>query len=160
MGFNLQAVVATQVVLSELADTADEAHIVPLGHLSLLPMTDELFDAVTEADAPRLSGFWKMPGGFDRRLADCSTSGPVAYLEAEYFGGVGMQNAQVWDGGQVVLGPLHLEENQPTPPGGSPISQALRFLGVDKGDHHDEFDAIGLGRHRDTGDWLDLREEA
>ncbi|OXM44337.1 hypothetical protein CFP71_40455 [Amycolatopsis thailandensis] len=157
MGFNLQAVVATQVVLSKLAGNTDAAHVVPLGQqLSLLPMTDELFDAVTDADAPRLGGFWKMPAGFDRRLADCSASGPVAYLEAEYFGGVGTQSAQVWDKGRVVLGPLHLEENQPTPPGGSPISQALRLLGVGKGDHHDEFEAIGLGRHRDTDGWIDL----
>ncbi len=82
-------------------------------------------------------------------------SDAVAYLEAEYFGGASSETAQVWDGGHVVLGPLHLAENEPPPADGSPISQALRRLGVDKRDHHDEFDAVGLGRFRETDDWLD-----
>ncbi len=32
----------------------------------------------------------------------------------------------------------------------------LRVLGISpaKGDHFDEFDAVALGRHRDTDDWL------
>ncbi|MEU4253510.1 hypothetical protein AB0F15_39575 [Amycolatopsis sp. NPDC026612] len=155
MGYDLQAVVAAQPVLSTLVGAIEEAHIVPLGqHLSLLPMTDALFDAVTVAGGPKSRGFWKMPAGFDRALAACSTTGPVAYLEADYFGGTGSQNAQVWDGGHGVLGPLHLAENQPFPADGSPISRALRRLGVHKGHHHDEFDAVGLGRHRDTDDWL------
>lgn len=155
MGYYLQAVVATHPVLSNLVGATEQAHIVPLGQqLSLLPMTDALFDAVTVANAARPNGFWKMPAGFDRALAACSTNGPLAYLEADYFGGTGSQNAQTWDGGHVVLGPLHLVENQPFPADGSPVSQALRRLGVDKGRHHDEFDAIGLGRHRDTNDWL------
>jgi hypothetical protein len=155
MGYYLQAVVATHPVLSTLAGAIKEAHIVPLGQqLSLLPMTDALFDAVTIANAPQPNGFWKMPAGFDHALAACSTTGPIAYLEADYFGGTGSQNAQVWDSGHSVLGPLHLAENQPIPADSGPISQALRRLGVDKGHHHDEFDAVGLGRHRDTDDWL------
>lgn len=75
-------------------------------------------------------------------------------LEAEYFGGIGTQGAQVWDGGTVVLGPLHLAEGEPFPPGGSPISRALRRLGTVKHGHLDEFDAVGLGRHRVTDEWL------
>jgi hypothetical protein len=122
--------------------------------LSLLPMTDVLFDATTAADAARLDGFWKAPAGFDRALRACSAHGPLAYIEAEYFGGAGEQSAQVWDGGQVVLGPLHLAEATPTPAAGTPISQALRRLGVSKDDHRDGFDALGLGRHRDTNGWL------
>jgi hypothetical protein len=86
----LQAVVAIEHVLSELVGAIEDAHIVPLGqHLSLLPMTDALFDAVTVAGTPRLDGFWKMPAAFDRMLAACSAKGPVAYVEAEFFGGTG-----------------------------------------------------------------------
>ncbi|WP_424185371.1 hypothetical protein ACOBQX_26230 [Actinokineospora sp. G85] len=114
-------------------------------------MTDAFFDAVSVTGA---AGFWTAPAGFDDALAACSTTGPVAYVEAEFFGGPGTQSAQVWDGGKVVLGPLHLAEGEPSPAEGSPISQALRRLGVTKGDHFDEFDAVGLGRHRDTEDWL------
>ncbi|MFJ5991187.1 hypothetical protein [Lentzea sp. NPDC092896] len=50
-----------------------------------------------------------------------------------------------------MLGPLVREEDGPVPDV-SPISRTLRRLGVAKGEHHDEFDAAGLGRHRDTED--------
>jgi hypothetical protein len=151
----LQAAIATEAVLRDLAATAAEARIVPVGqHLWLLPMTDALFDAITVTGAPELDGFWKAPAGFGRMLAACSATGPVAYIEADYFGGTGTQSAQVWDAGKVVLGPLRLAEGEPWPPPGSPISQALRRLGATKGAHHDEFDAVGLGRHRATTHWL------
>lgn len=151
----LQAVIATESVLRELAGSTTEARIVPLGQdLWLLPMTDALFDAVTVAEAPELDGFWKAPAGFDRLLGACSKAGPVAYVEADYFGGVGAQNALTWDAGKIVLGPLRLAEGESASTAGTPISQALRRLGAAKGNHVDEFAAVGLGRHRDTDDWL------
>jgi hypothetical protein len=154
----LQAVIATEHLLSDLAGAVEDAHIVPLGqHLSLLPMTDAFFDAVTVTGAPQLDGFWKAPAGFGSALAACSANGPVAYVEAEYFGGVGEQSVEVWDSGKVVLGPLSLAEKAPIPAADTPISQALRRLGVTKGDYHDEFDAVGLGRHRGTEEWLSSR---
>ncbi|MER5549772.1 hypothetical protein ABT072_47120 [Streptomyces sp. NPDC002589] len=154
----LQAVIATESVLRELAGSITEASIVPLGqHLWLLPMTDALFDTVAAAGAPELDG--KAPAGFDRLLTACSETGPVAYVEAEYFGGAGTQTAQVWDAGKTVLGPLFLAEGEPSPTSGTPISQALRRLGAAKGDHVDEFSAVGLGRHRDTDDWLSPRNQ-
>jgi hypothetical protein len=153
----LRAVIATEQVPSEMVGViqdAHDAHIVFLGqHLSLLPMTDVLFDVdTTGVSLPE--GLWKVPAALGRTLAACSANGPVAYIEAEFFGGIGEQHAQVWDNGAVVLGPLHLGENEPIPPTGTPISHALRRLGVAKGNHYDEFDAVGLGRHRDTEDWL------
>ncbi|QFZ19662.1 hypothetical protein [Saccharothrix syringae] len=154
----LEAVVAGEAVLRELAGSVRQARIVALdGHVSLLPMTDAFSDAVTVAGAPRLDGFRKIPAGFEAVLAACSAVGPVAYVEAEFFGGVGVQSAQVWERGEVVLGPLHVED-EPHPAEGNPISRALRRLGVARGGHFDEFDAVGLGRHRRTGDWLPLAD--
>lgn len=151
----LQAAIAREPVLRALAGPLKEAHTVALGqHLSLLPMTDELVEAITVAESAALNGFWKAPASFDSMLVSCSTVGPVAYVEAEFFGGVGTQSAQVWDGGAVTLGPLQLAEGEPPSAAGSPISQALRQLGVAKKDYFDEFDAVGLGRHRETQDWL------
>ena len=154
MGYRLDAVIATERVLRGLA-CGEAAIIVPLGqHLSLLPVTDAFFDAVTVAGAPKLEKFWKAPAGFGQMLAACSTNGPVAYVQADSFGGRGSQSAQVWDGGTVVLGPLHLAVGERSPAAGSPISQALRRLGAVAGDHSDEFDAVGLARHRDAEGWL------
>lgn len=153
----LQAVIAAEQVLGSPAGTVTAPRAVPLGQgLALLPMTDEFFDAVTIGSAPRPAGFWKMPGGFDLTLAAWSAHGPIAYVEADFFGGRGEQHAQVWDEGAVVLGPLHLQVNEPFPDTGSPISRALRRLGAAKGDHYDEFEALGLGRCRDTEEWLSL----
>ncbi|MFH8796006.1 hypothetical protein [Streptomyces sp. NPDC017941] len=115
-------------------------------------MTDALFETVASIGAPELDE--KAPAGFDRLLTVCPKAGPVAYVEAEYFGGAGTQTAQVWDDGKTVLGPLCMAEGEPPPTSGTPISQALRRLGAVKGDHVDEFSAVGLGRHRDTVDWL------
>ncbi|MER6666309.1 hypothetical protein ABT256_17340 [Amycolatopsis japonica] len=79
----------------------------PIGQgLSLMPVTETRFD----------TGL----------LPECSEHGAVAYVEAEYFGGAGTQFAQVWEGGETILGPLYF----------------------------DEFDAVGLGRHRSTDEWL------
>ncbi|MFF1279205.1 hypothetical protein ACFVY4_00120 [Streptomyces sp. NPDC058299] len=68
----------------------------------------------------------------------------MAYAEAEYFGGVGEENAAVWRDGELVLGPLHLAEGEPAPAGGSPVCQVLRALSVHAG-QEDEFMAVGLG---------------
>jgi hypothetical protein len=154
----LEAVIAAEQTLIQLTSAIKEARLVSLGQgLALLPMTRTLTEALTTPDpAPRTDGSWKVPAGLGQTLAAWSAHAPMAYVEAEIFGGTGEQHAQVWGNGAVVLGPLHLGENEPFPPAGTPISQALRRLGVTKGNHHDEFDAIGLGRCRNTEDWLRL----
>ncbi|MET8129997.1 hypothetical protein ABZV67_42745 [Streptomyces sp. NPDC005065] len=155
MGYDLQAVIAGGAVLRDASRELHAARLAPLGQgLSLMPMTDALFDSVADGSAAGALGFWRLPGGFDRTLADWSTTGPVAYVEAEYFGGVGEQQAAVWDGGTIVLGPLHVQEGQPFPPAGSAISQALRRLGVVASAGEDEFSAVGLDRHRHGEGWL------
>ncbi|GAA2807179.1 hypothetical protein [Crossiella cryophila] len=153
--YTLRAAIAVEPVLLALVGPVAEAHAVPLGQdLFLLPVSYEFIKAATIPGAAELAVFWRAPLGFGAALAACSALGPVAFVEAEIFGGAGTQTAQVWDGGQVVLGPVHLAEKEESGPLGSPISQALRHLGVVKGEHHDEFAAVGLGRHRSTEQWL------
>ncbi|WP_046501028.1 hypothetical protein [Streptomyces odonnellii] len=154
MGYELQAVIARDEVLRGAARDFPAARVVSLSQgMSLMPMTDQLCDASTDGTESPL-GFWRLPGGFDKRLADWSAAGPVAYVEAEYFGGVGDQRAAVWADGAVVLGPVHIPEGQPFGSAGSPISQALRMLGVVAGAATDEFAAVGLDRHRSGEDWI------
>lgn len=154
MSFELRAVIADEALLKTIAGDLSAAHA-PLDQgLSLMPMTDDLFDSVTNGDSTRVLGFWWLPGGFDSRLARWSADGPVAFVEAEYFGGVGEQQAAVWDDGRLVLGPLRIAEGQPFPVGGSPISQALRRLGAVARGGEDEFAAVGLGRRRHSDGWI------
>lgn len=142
-------------MLRRAAQGLPAARLASIGQgLSLMPVTDALFDSLTDGRSCAASGFWRLPGSFGKALADCSARGPVAYVEAEYIGGVGEQRAAVWDEGTIVLGPLHLEEGRPFPPAGSPISQALRRLGVAAGAEEDEFSAVGLHRHRHSAAWI------
>ncbi|MFF4463210.1 hypothetical protein ACFY13_27170 [Streptomyces mirabilis] len=153
VGYELQAVIANDEVLRGASRDLPTARVVSLGQgLSLMPITDQLFDAATDGTVGSL-GFWRLPGGFDKRLADWSAAGVVAYVEAEYFGGVGEQHAAVWADGAVVLGPLLVAESQHFGSAGSPISQALRRLGVVAYAPTDEFATVGLDRHRHSEDW-------
>ncbi|MFE3270011.1 hypothetical protein [Streptomyces sp. NPDC059215] len=117
-------------------------------------MTDALFDAVTDGSDGGSLGFWKLPGGFETVLAQWSSAGPVAYMEAEYFGGVGEQRAAVWDEGSLVVGPLDESDTKQFSRAVSPVSLALRRLGVRTSLGEDEFDAMGLDRHRSNEDWI------
>jgi hypothetical protein len=47
------------------------------------------------------------------------------------------------------------EDFQPDDLPDGAINIALRKLGVLRGDGHDEFDAIGLGKHRDNESWIE-----
>ncbi|MGW0770932.1 hypothetical protein [Streptomyces sp. NPDC002676] len=155
MGYELRGVVGAESVLRTMTGELPGARSVPLGQgLSLMPMTDDLFDSVTDGGPARALGFWWLPGGFDVRLAEWSGRGPVAYVEAEYFGGVGEQQAAVWADGGLVLGPLRVAEGEPFPEAGSPVSRALRRLGAVARGGEDEFSAVGLGRHRYPARWL------
>lgn len=154
MGYELQAVIAGDAVLRGVSRGLPAARVATLGQgLSLIPMTGRLFDVATDG-TEALPGFRGLPGGFDKRLADWSTAGVVAYVEAEYFGGVGEQHAAVWALGAVVLGPLHVREGEPFGSAGSPISQALRRLGAVADAATDEFASVGLDRHRHSEDWI------
>ncbi|GAB1333372.1 hypothetical protein [Streptomyces sennicomposti] len=156
MSYDLQAVIAGGEALRGVARDLPAARLASLEQgLSLMPMTRALFDSVADGSWAGALGFWRLPEGFEKTLAAWSAGGPVAYVEAEYFGGVGEQRAAVWDGGSLVLGPLYVEERQPFPPAGSPISQALRRLGVVASAGQDEFSAVGLDRHRHGEAWID-----
>jgi len=66
-----------------------------------------------------------------------------ALIFTDYFGGIGTQYANVYKESENV----DLKINT--------ISKALKYLGVDKGSHHDEFDAVGLSKFRVNPDYLE-----
>lgn len=155
LGYTLEAIIGSAGALRAAVSHLPAAVLVPLAQdLALVPMTDELFDAVTDGTTQNVLGFWALPGGFDRELTSWSSAGPVGYVEADFFGGVGSQRSALWVAGELVFGPLHVGPGEPFPPEGSPIAQMLARLGVERDGHRDEFEAIGLGRHRETADWL------
>ncbi|MFC4516422.1 MULTISPECIES: hypothetical protein [Streptomyces] len=154
MGYELQGVIAASELLRVVSREVPEARVVPLRQgLSLMPMTDEVLAAGTDGGGGGDLGFWRLPRRFETLLVQWSFAGPIAYVEAEYFGGVGEQRAVVWAAGSLALGPLGTPKKWSTR-AVSPISQALRRLGVQKSLGEDEFDAVGLDRHRNNEDWI------
>jgi hypothetical protein len=155
MGYRLEAIVARADLLHRVVVDLRHAHVAPLEQgFALVPVTESLADEAI--DAARGSGrSGRLPersymyvGYVAAQLCEWSRHGPVGYVEADYFGGTGDQGACGWNGGDLAFEPLR-QDRLP-----SPISQLLRWLGVQQGDAHDEFEAVGLDRHRDTRDWL------
>jgi hypothetical protein len=158
MHYDLSAMVSTPQVLEPVSAQHRCARVVPLhtANLALIPVTEDL---VLDLDGKGIrvspeTGFWKLSIGLQRLLATASARGPIAYLEADYFGREGRQTAAVWNSGVTIYGPRILGRNEPFPAGGnSPICGALRQLGVVAVGHRDEFVVAGLGRYRRTVDW-------
>ena len=139
--YDLQALIGSQ--LETHARAFKEARVVPIGHgLQLVPLTDKLWSEL--GGGVPFDWFERRSEIVEHWANEISSTAPVAYVEAEFFGGVGSQSAVAWSDGSRVLGPIHAEDS---------INQALRFLGVRSDGVHDEFDAVNLGRHRTTKRW-------
>jgi hypothetical protein len=152
MGYQLEAVLAPGWLLT--ARAAGHPVVALEQGMALLPMTERVLEQIVPGGAYRAAlGFVGLPEGFDRVLAEWSIDGPVGYVEADFLGWIGAQRAAVWHGGALVLGPVRDEPGRPGEP--SAICRALARLGVSRAGTGDEFDAVGLGRHRSTEDWAE-----
>ncbi|MES5823714.1 hypothetical protein [Streptomyces sp. RG80] len=90
-------------------------------------------------------------------LGDLSQGGPVAHVQADFWGGEGEQTAALWRAGVREWGPVHTSEFS-GPREDWPINAALARLGVASAgpgapDHRDLFVEVGLGQGRDEEDW-------
>src|SRR5262249_61635764 len=90
-------------------------------------------------------GVAELPQTLAELCCRLSRLGTVAYIEAEIFGGAGTQAHVIFNRG-AAQGSAVVSEHA--------INEALRILGIKASGAFDEFDAVGLGRHRHTDDWL------
>ncbi|MCG5443439.1 hypothetical protein NIE79_001244 [Micromonospora sp. NIE79] len=162
MAYQLSAVVADVELLRE--QTAELDHAV-LGELrqdfALLPITPQLVNELTgslpdfatdDRSAARPFGL-VLSTALVEALTRWSQSGPVAYVEAEFGGGVGYQSAAVWLGGAPSWGPC-FDDELSAPREQWPINGALSQLGVEPGSWIDAFAELGLHLERSTEGWL------
>src|SRR4051812_43620198 len=118
MGYVLQAFIAEEPVLISLASGLTHARLVPLGYgLAMIPLTEALFDEMNQtAIASGISATpgrsWYYPEGVAWAV-EWSAQGLIAYVEADFFGGVGYQHSVVCRGGGIILGPIHSGDDQP-----------------------------------------------
>ena len=155
--YEIRAMVSFPEVLTPLAATRPPARVALLDQdLALIPITADVAAALHCAHVrpPPETGFRALTAGVYAALRVASMAEPIAYLEADYMGRDGWQAAAVWSEGVAVYGPEYLHPAEPFPPRGeAPIDEALRRLGAMPVGWHDEFVAVGLGRHRSTAAW-------
>lgn len=149
MGHFITGLVAAPPLLADMAGRHRLPAPAPLAQgLAFLPLRDTDLDAFL---TPPLTG---VPEGFSYLsaplidyLLTLSLGGPVAYVETDYAGGGGSQGAVVFRDGRLAMQPVTAHTG--------PINRALALLGVTVGNgHQDEFEAVGLNRHRHTEEWI------
>ncbi|RKE19637.1 hypothetical protein [Streptomyces sp. TLI_171] len=123
MSYELNALIATEELIAVVAAEVPLARATGLPHgLALVPMTDELHDALQHPSTAPDFGFKRFPSGFALRIAAWSKAAPIGYaeLDAEHPAG---RRAALWYDGRTTLGPL-------TPADGAPLDRLLRALGA------------------------------
>ena len=117
--------------------------------LSLVHLRDDDLDGFVQASpAQYVAAFAYLSAPLIDILLPWSEEAPLVYIETDYSGGKGMQGALCCDDGKVVYGPARAVHG--------PVNEALAWLGVGTGEgSEDAFEALGLGRHRHTEDWVE-----
>lgn len=117
----------------------------------MVPLSESLLRAV-QARWPGGSGSGRLSGVFEfltppveSWLLELSKGASIGYVETEYFGGEGFERSAVFRDANVILGPVD---------GAGAVNSALRALGVAANPGQEEFDFVGLGRHRSVEEWL------
>ena len=151
MGHTVQGFIAKADILRDAARGLGAARVVLLEQgFAFLPNTDDLSDEIaggTPGGKAPHEEFYKLSSALANFGAACSDRGAVAYVETDYWGGEGEQAAVLWEGGEVIYEPERARLG--------PINDVLRQMGATRGDGLDQFDAVGLGRHRSNDDWIE-----
>ena len=159
MGHDLRAIIGKPPIAAALAARFDGVRRVPLSQgFEMVPVLARLFDAMAfsaEATNPEAAvGGWSRLGvQVENLLAELSRTAPVAYVFTEYFGGSGAQSALAFVGGRLATRHSGVGRVLPWSSSIGPINNALAAIGVVREQGQDEFDSVGLGRHRSMDDW-------
>lgn len=150
MSHSITAFVARRPALTSLAQSMGGAPFYKLKNADffVLPITDDVFDAVVAAKGPGslvAVEFWGLTNNLAQLAREASTHGPIAYIETDYFGGMGTQGAAVWKDGAILQEPATASK--------STINLALRAIGLGPDFGLDEFDTLGLGDVRHMSDF-------
>jgi hypothetical protein len=150
MSYSIQAFVALEGTFNAAPSNGlavirldNGAEIVPIGSVTrklygipFLPLTDE--------------GKEELAAVLFELCSTLSPRRPVAYIEAEFFGGSGVQ-AHVLISQNGAGASVNISDGA--------INYALAWLGVQPREGKDRFDTVGLGKHRETDGWLASRDQ-
>ncbi|MCW1915946.1 hypothetical protein OJ996_20325 [Luteolibacter sp. GHJ8] len=151
MGHCVTALIANQNISAYLRENHSLA-AVDLGKgWHLVPLDDDDLDNLGLDFSTVLDGFNYLSPSLRDFMIELSGLGALAYVETEYFGGEGGQAAAAFKEGRLLATPSAEERA---------INRALRSIGIFAPEGLDEFDHIGLSRHRHTSDWKEAASEA
>lgn len=151
MGHHISGVVARSGLFRSLGKEFDGQQPIELvDGFSFLPLDHENLDGIVGLNAGEaVEHFEYLTQALLTLLSRSSSVGDLAYIETGYFGGNGGQRAVAFRGGGLSFGPAYREIG--------PINEALSILGVRAGANaRDEFDAVGLGKHRSNEDFRSI----
>jgi hypothetical protein len=153
MSHSISGFVARADVLRAGTAHLRSAYVASLAQgFGFLPVTEEV-DEETGGRTVAYEQFYRLTDALARLGSAMSRGGAVAFVETDYFGGTGDQAAIAWKDGRIAFGPEKARMGA--------VSDALRRIGAAKGEARDEFEAVGLDRHRGNDDWMEqARAEA
>ncbi len=158
----IRGFIGKEGIIKDFANNWIEAKPVTLAQgFSIIFLTDELYDSIVELIDSKLEVdykefFYYLSPSIYEVLIQESRNGKLAYIETDYFGGVGTQSAVLFENSKIKIKPLKTETfwDEKTnsfchkPEGEKAINIVLKELGVYKEKGRDEFDSIGLGSLR------------
>jgi hypothetical protein len=149
MGYILFALIGKEPELQKIASKFKKAKISMLEQgIGIIPMTEDLYDEINNFEtSDDVKPFAFLTSNTQGKILELTTTGMIAYVEAEYHGGKGSQSGILWNNGIRIA--FFTNVNRA-------INAILKILGVSAEYGMDEFDTIGLDRHRDTSDWLEM----
>jgi hypothetical protein len=148
MSYVLNAFLGQQVDLKIIEEKFKFSKMVPLtSKIGLIPMTKELYDEINNFGTSKAMENWEyLTIDMERQIVRVPGNHMIAYTEIEYFGGSGGQSGIIWKNG-IRIFEANFEQDV--------VNSILRHFGVVTEEFkRDEFDSVGLGRHRDTRDWI------
>lgn len=155
MGHSIHGFIAGYDALTTAARDLPGARVCRLGSgFGFVPVTQEV--ASWDDPAAEYEYLDRLTAPMAAWGLEQSRSFPLAFVQTDYHGGTGSQCAVVWRDGAVSFGPVETVDtyDTTTPLLEGAINRAVRFLGVERGDARDEFEALGLNVYRDNEDWV------
>lgn len=151
MGHYVQIIIAPEPIAQSIAESWPELpRYRHLTGVSLFPVDAVGIDKRIPLSQPLTNSteeFVLLTDSFRLFLRSLSKGGQLAYIETDYFGGVGGQGAFVCRDGIEVIAPTW-ESNA--------INRALKEIGVRRGLLTDRFASIGLGDIRGNDELLEM----
>ncbi|TGM03124.1 MULTISPECIES: hypothetical protein [Leptospira] len=152
MGYFLEAIISKSEQLDKLTFLfKNKTAIVPLiDGYKLIPLTEDALELLNDDEEVFLiKEYSNLSVKLYSILIKFSQIDKIGYIEAEYFGGVGSQNAILFENGKVIFESVRQQDS---------INLLLKKIGVKKKFFKDRFEYIGLNKCRNTSDWLKLAD--